>query len=919
MKKKALFTVLTASLMCAAAAVTFAACGETKTYSVTYVKSEHDEGGSVPTDATKYKEGAEVTVKGQGELVLTNYEFSGWVYDGKTYKEGDKIKMPGKNITLTASWSPIPETKYTVSFEANVQDATLPEEFEVVAGTEIDLSDYTASLDGYKFVNWLVGTTAYGANETYTVTGDVTLKAVLREVALDETITLNATYHEEMQTNGTHFTGDVDDFGYWYKTIEITEGEVGSYYTLTVSGGIAVYLSEDDFIAGENMIEEGDSLLVKKPADSITLYIGGSGASGALPDGTADTSISGKLSILAGGSGKVTFKVFATDYRPLDVITVDAGGTVTDLPADPSVNGYTFEGWYLLVDGELGSEFTTDTVIESDITVVAKMTERPLTIVLLDNETDTEGVTLTSVPSNKLSEIDEYPASKVNANGFAVKEWAVKGNADVKATSDTYVSELLDNATDNTITLYAIWSNEKTVADYTANGWTNLAPETVNISYGQTVTVTGDLTPVPNPAFDGSMQGHEGIFVSVGKVGDTGIKVTRRYDICCLNGGDNPWNGTQNTPLGVKLKATNTLTKEGEDTPLASTTEADLAVVLTGTITDYTVVVDYTSVKKITVTTTFTSTKDSDVYHFEGILEILPIEAHVGLVQTYTVGISGETDSKLENGKIVLGGDPAEWAAPNPDHDWTVENDYKCTVCDQIDPAHPHNWTADHGWQCTYCGKYNPAHEHNFVDNVCTICEGTKYEVTVGETTYVAALKDAPLANLDESWNWWDGVTDRVEIGEGDWVAYIKWEKVTSDPNYYDYAAEVMTEEAKNTNSLSWDTDGRFRIDPTYANSEGTGPFNGKLQGECVQEGDMPANDTENASLGQYTALFVRVGNTITFSVTCEREGAFFWSRTCTIDGSEATGKLYLQITGNPYFLENLTCASASLSAVTAD
>jgi len=53
-------------------------------------------------------------------------------------------------------------------------------------------------------------------------------------------------------------------------------------------------------------------------------------------------------------------------------VSVDNGDTLT-LPANPTKDGYTFEGWYL--DPELATSFDTNGAILSDLTLYAKWTE----------------------------------------------------------------------------------------------------------------------------------------------------------------------------------------------------------------------------------------------------------------------------------------------------------------------------------------------------------------------------------------------------------------------------------------------------------------------------------------------------------------------------------------------------------------
>lgn len=511
MKKRALFTVLTASLMCATAAVVFAACGdeEAKTYLVTYAKSTLNETGAVPTDTAKYEEGAEVTVKGKGDLALTDYTFSGWVYDGKTYTEGAKITMPAKDITLTAKWIPVPATKYTVTFAANVDDdgLTLPDALEVVAGTAVDLADYPVTLNGYRFVSWSDGTNTYAADDTYTVTGNVTLTATLREEAFSETVTLTATTYDSNEAKYT--VGDVDSmWGTWYKEITVT-GTEGAYYTLVFEGEnnpFAAYLSQDDYDSMEGLIESDTAKMFKMPAGgSQKIYIVG-GMGNEMPDHEKDegsgVSISGVISVLKGGSGTVTF-LLDENYpgRPnenlVTTLEVEGGKKVSELPAAPEYEeGYVFEGWYYVtMDTSMGRPrpvyvpFTTDTIIESDLTVYAKWTVATYNNGLEENE---EIVAVTLGEKNQdniytvtLGGADTFTKTKANAFLYG---WTVT----LDYVEDTYFpGEQIEVPVGSIVTIAAIWQDyNKTFEGVALGTWGQALPNSFTLNNNEKITVT---------------------------------------------------------------------------------------------------------------------------------------------------------------------------------------------------------------------------------------------------------------------------------------------------------------------------------------------------------------------------------------------------------------------------------------------
>lgn len=79
------------------------------------------------------------------------------------------------------------------------------------------------------------------------------------------------------------------------------------------------------------------------------------------------------------GQHSVTFKD-AVDGKTIESISVANNGTVTQLPSNPSKEGFKFLGWY---SGE-GTEFTTKTPVTADMTVYAKWEDLKLKSVATD-------------------------------------------------------------------------------------------------------------------------------------------------------------------------------------------------------------------------------------------------------------------------------------------------------------------------------------------------------------------------------------------------------------------------------------------------------------------------------------------------------------------------------------------------------
>lgn len=113
--------------------------------------------------------------------VKEGFTFKGWyigtaVYDFATPVTGD--------ITLTASWTAntAPAVSRTVSFNVDGGSVSVPN-MTVSDGASITLPGYSGTKQGYSFAGWSFNSTTYQPNQTFTVSSDVTFKAVWRSTA----------------------------------------------------------------------------------------------------------------------------------------------------------------------------------------------------------------------------------------------------------------------------------------------------------------------------------------------------------------------------------------------------------------------------------------------------------------------------------------------------------------------------------------------------------------------------------------------------------------------------------------------------------------------------------------------------------------------------------------------------------------
>ncbi len=181
MKKKTLVTVLSASLVCAAAAVAFAACGEETLYNVTYAGGGATVTGTAPTEA-QHQKGDKFTLK-DNTFTNTGFEFAGWTYNNNVYAAGAQFTMPASNVTFTAKWAEL----FTVTYEwgeshFEADGVTIPEAQVIADGKQVALPAVEAQ-ENYTFAGWKVGETetVLAAGTQYTVTGNVTFTAVFEK------------------------------------------------------------------------------------------------------------------------------------------------------------------------------------------------------------------------------------------------------------------------------------------------------------------------------------------------------------------------------------------------------------------------------------------------------------------------------------------------------------------------------------------------------------------------------------------------------------------------------------------------------------------------------------------------------------------------------------------------------------------
>ena len=151
-------------------------------YTVTF--NANGGSGTVPSAQTT-NSGSGITLPNSSGISKDGYTFGGWNASengtGTNYAAGDSFTV-NNDVTLYAKWIINAAPQYTITFDANGGEGTVPEAQTVISGSSITLPDGSGlSKVDCTFGSWNTsedGTgTNYSASDSFTITGDVTLYA----------------------------------------------------------------------------------------------------------------------------------------------------------------------------------------------------------------------------------------------------------------------------------------------------------------------------------------------------------------------------------------------------------------------------------------------------------------------------------------------------------------------------------------------------------------------------------------------------------------------------------------------------------------------------------------------------------------------------------------------------------------------
>ena len=205
---------------------------------VNYTVTFNSNGGTVVQAQTV--ESASVAAA-PADPVRTGFTFKGWYLNGILYDFSTPVTA---DITLIASWSEnvAPVINRTVVFNVDGGSASVPN-ITVETGSSITMPAYSGVKEGYAFSGWSFNNTTYQPGQAFSVTSDVTFKAVWRSTA--------------PVVNEITVTFNVDGGS---KTISAVSIQSGSTFTFPTYDGVKENCTFGGWACGLQVYQPGQSV-----------------------------------------------------------------------------------------------------------------------------------------------------------------------------------------------------------------------------------------------------------------------------------------------------------------------------------------------------------------------------------------------------------------------------------------------------------------------------------------------------------------------------------------------------------------------------------------------------------------------------------------------------------------------------------
>ena len=356
----------------------------------------------------------------------TGYSFLGWATSDAenapvVYADGASVlnltAEANGTVTLYAVWE---INKYTVTLSV---DGSLTSIENIDHGTslgnisfnESTLGAYTPTKVGYTFLYWsnTQGGESYNLTEN-TLTGDITLYAVWQ--AAEYTVTIS----------GDNLAGNTSD------PAKLTHDQ---QYTITINAEAGYRITEYSVTMGND--------------GTVTPVASYSNDNGTLTLTFAAYTVTGNITItITTAVRQYTVTFDSNGGTTVASVTVDHNGTVTKPTDDPTLTGYTFDGWYL--DNKA---YDFDTLVTGNLTLVAHWTAEEYTVTLDANGGSGETTEINVSYTGKYFEL--ISVSQPTRTGYTFAGWYTAANGGTRvdnAESSVDVIQAGDH------TLYAHWT-----------------------------------------------------------------------------------------------------------------------------------------------------------------------------------------------------------------------------------------------------------------------------------------------------------------------------------------------------------------------------------------------------------------------------------------------------------------------------
>ena len=409
-----------------------------KTYTITF---DTDGGTVVPSQTVKDKG----TATEPTAPTKTGYEFKGWLLDGKPY---DFTTPVTKDVTLKAKWEKTKVESYTVAFDSADGSEVASQTVEQ-GKTAVKPDDPTR--EGYTFLGWYAGDAAYDWDTP--VTGNLILTAHWQKNEQPQPKTYTVTFDYQ---NGSPSDARTVSEG---NTVTPPENPVRDGYDF--QGWVGIDGSEFDFeqpITSDTLVSAKwkkhedpkpvmhtvtfnsnggtsidpqtvqDGLTVRRPADPVKNDYVFDGWYLDNDQYDFNEPVTGDITLTAIYHRKpipqpntYTVRFDTGGGSKVDPQTIIEGKTVIR-PADPSMDGYDFQGW--LLDGK---DYDWNTPITGDMTLTASWKKheepKPVTHTVSFYTDGGNTVAQQTVNDGETVTVPDTPTK----NGYTFSGWTLNG------------------------------------------------------------------------------------------------------------------------------------------------------------------------------------------------------------------------------------------------------------------------------------------------------------------------------------------------------------------------------------------------------------------------------------------------------------------------------------------------------------